>query len=419
MRTIALLAIGGAAGVLAGCSVQGPYHVGLDGDVPDGSDGPVDARVDAGADASPVCNLNVATGAAADLVLGQTGFNSNDANDPFESASSMKTVTYVHTDGTRLWTSDRGNYRVLQWNNLPIVNAEAANVVIGQASMISHVTGMQSQTILDGGGPIFSVDGKVLVSDITEHRVLIWNSIPNGNTAPANVVLGQTTFTGNTSGTGASNFNGPSGIWSDGTRLAIADVFNSRVLIWNTFPTANGEAADIVLGWPNFGTGGPVVDPPTASSLAGPRDVGFDGQRFYVADTGNSRVLIWNTFPTANNQPADVVVGQSSFTNKAADAGSPDPNPIGLNNPYSIAFGCGAMFIADYINARVVVHNTLPTSNGESADIVLGKPDFATGRNATIPPSDSWMTDSRGVAVAGQYLYATDQNRVLRFRISD
>ena len=41
---------------------------------------------------------------------------------------------------------------------------------------------------------------------------------------------------------------GPSGLYSDGTRLFVADKLNNRVLIWNAWPTANGQAADVVLG---------------------------------------------------------------------------------------------------------------------------------------------------------------------------
>ena len=33
-----------------------------------------------------------------------------------------------------------------------------------------------------------------------------------------------------------------------------------------------------------------------------------------MADTQNNRVLIWNTIPTKNNQPADLVLGAPNFT---------------------------------------------------------------------------------------------------------
>ena len=38
--------------------------------------------------------------------------------------------------------------------------------------------------------------------------------------------------------------------------------------------------------------------------------VSSDGVRLFVTDLGFNRVLIWNSIPTANHAPADVVVGR-------------------------------------------------------------------------------------------------------------
>ena len=46
---------------------------------------------------------------------------------------------------------------------------------------------------------------------------------------------------------------------TNSTRLLVADTNNSRVLVWLTFPTTNGQAADFVLGQPDFTTGTPGV----------------------------------------------------------------------------------------------------------------------------------------------------------------
>ena len=52
---------------------------------------------------------------------------------------------------------------------------------------------------------------------------------------------------------GALFFNHPAGMATDGTRLAIADRNNNRVLIWTSAPTGN-TAPNLVLGQPNFST---------------------------------------------------------------------------------------------------------------------------------------------------------------------
>ncbi len=110
---------------------------------------------------------------------------------------------------------------------------------------------------------------------------------------------------------------GPQGVWVQGTRLFVADTQNHRVLIWNSIPTSNNQPADVVLGEPNFNTAPPatVSDlPATATNLFSPVSVTSDGQRVYVTDLGHHRVLIWNSMPTQNGQAADVVVGQPTMT---------------------------------------------------------------------------------------------------------
>ena len=63
-------------------------------------------------------------------------------------------------------------------------------------------------------------------------------------------------------------------------------------------------------------------------------DLSSDGSKLLVCDKDNNRVLIWNTVPTTNGQPADVVVGQTDFTSsgfgtssssRKAHEGSSDP----------------------------------------------------------------------------------------------
>merc|ERR1712023_166355 len=50
----------------------------------------------------------------------------------------------------------------------------------------------------------------------------------------------------------ARTFDVPAGAWTDGEKLLVIDSTNNRVLVWNTFPTENFEPADLVLGQPDF-----------------------------------------------------------------------------------------------------------------------------------------------------------------------
>src|SRR5262249_47250741 len=104
----------------------------------------------------------------------------------------------------------------------------------------------------------------------------------------------------------------PLGVASDGKIVAVADTANNRVLIWRSIPASMGQPADIVLGQKDFTTLGPVVV--NASTFRAPHGVWIQNGKFFVADTQNNRVLIWNSIPTQNNQPADLVLGQANFT---------------------------------------------------------------------------------------------------------
>lgn len=151
-----------------------------------------------------------------------------------------------------------------------------------------------------------ATDGqRLFLADTFNNRVLIWNTMPTGN-VPPDLVLGQKDFISNDPGPGRDQLNWPFGVATDGTHLVVADVNNARILIWNTIPTRSGAPADIVLeggGAPWTGSGGPP-NLPGASWC-----VWTNGQKLVVSNTWcGASVLIWNTFPTRDNQPADLVL---------------------------------------------------------------------------------------------------------------
>ncbi len=363
----------------------------------------------------------VQVGQAADLVLGQPGYTSGTANNPNLTGSTMNFPVGVLIYEGRLWISDQGNNRVLQWNSLPAVVGQAASIALGQPNLITASAGVTVDK-MGGGGYVARTGTKLLVSDGTNNRVLIWNSVPTASGQPADLVLGQASFTSKDMGNGAANLYGPRGIWSDGTKLIIADRFNNRVLIWNSFPTTNAAPADVVLGASAFDTS-PFVMPPTASSLRNPAGVAVTNGKLIVADEGNQRVLIWNSIPSANNAAADIVLGQTGFDTAYNNGGAPYPqvNAIGMVSPNGVAVDeCGSLYVCDSSNGRVLVYTTLPTANATPADAVVGKPSFTEQPNAGTPASDAWMKSCQGLSASGTSLFASDQanHRVLRFSLS-
>jgi uncharacterized protein (TIGR03437 family) len=338
-----------------------------------------------------------------------------------------------------------------------------ASLVLGQPDFVSSdsaltATGMRNPTGI-------ATDGKVLaIADTDNNRILIWLSLPHANGQPPDAVIGQPDFTHNATAVPptATSLRGPIGVWIAGGKLYVADTQDNRILIYNKIPTTNGVAADVVVGQPNFTS---FVQPdltvanasPTASNMQDPISVTTDATHMYVADLGQSRILIFNTIPTANGAAADVVVGQpdmvsafdnNSFTIPANPTLDADNNPEGetpvlcqANAAYAASLGesgttsidpntgtllfptrCAAtlsfpryaisdgtrLFIADGGNDRVLVYNTIPTTNGVRADTILGEADeFSDNTGQNPDGSDAFQTPS-ALAWDGVNLYVSD-----------
>jgi hypothetical protein len=203
---------------------------------------------------------------------------------------------------------------------------------------------------------LFVADGKLFVSDRNNNRVLIWNSIPTANGAPADVVIGQPDFTSSDGHTTQTGLDEPEGLWSDGTQLVVADEANNRVLIWNTIPTTNGAPADLVVGQPDF-TALDNPEPPNEQSLNQPGGVGSDGSSLYVEDSSNNRILVYSPFPTSNNPEASVVLGQADFTHSDRNAGNASASAQTLDFPFGLSIIGTQLIVNDFGNNRYLIFN--------------------------------------------------------------
>lgn len=200
-----------------------------------------------------------------------------------------------------------------------------------------------------------------------------------------------------------------------GGRLIVADQQYNRVLIWNSIPTTNGVAADIVLGQNSFTTctdndddqNGVADAGPTARTLWQPNSVWSDGTRLLVADSANVRLLLWNTFPTTSFQPADVVLGQAAFNTNAT--GTTDST---ISRPWSVTSNGNQIFLADDTNNRVLIWNSFPTSDGVAADAVLGQTDFISSAGGTLAnkffsPQGVELTDDARIIISDEANHRT------------
>jgi len=200
----------------------------------------------------------------------------------------------------------------------------------------------------------------------------------------------------------------PISVTTDATHMYVADLGQSRVLIYNTIPTTSGAAADVVVGQPNMTsafdnnaytsptnptldmemnpegltpvlcpagpayalylnqTGQTAVDAegtllfPTrcAATLSFPRYAFSDGTRLFIADGGNDRVLVFNTIPTTNGANADSVLGEpDQFSDNTGQ--NPDGSDA-LQTPSALAWDGLNLYVSDTYNRRVVVYTAEP-----------------------------------------------------------
>lgn len=363
------------------------------------------AVVDSGNVRVLIYPATLSNGVDASVVLGQPDFTSSTQNFPAGTPTASNLTQQprgVASDGTRLFVADYLNNRILIWNSLPTMNATPADVVLGQPDFTSNVVnngGVSAQSLSSVNS--VNVSGtRLIASDYQNSRVLIWNTIPTVNFAPANVVVGQpgmTTNTANNGGIGPARMYRPYAAASDGTRLAVVDYQNNRVLVWNTAPVVNSAPADIVLGQSNFVNTALRSSGPSASTFQNPRGVHFDGQRLYVADYLNWRTLIWNSPPASSFQPADVVLSQPDFD--TAVLGYPSGVPTAANSRKSnyLWRGTARLYEADHDNNRVLVWNTVPSVNNTAGSFALGQPDLVSGNQNTGGVSASSMKRPQSV----------------------
>jgi hypothetical protein len=317
-------------------------------------------------------------------------------------------------DGEALYLPDMNNQRVLAFDAVPTSDGASASFAMGHADFGSFPTSGNGGNEFSRPGSVAIADGKLALADRGNSRVLIWNQVP-GDNVPADVVVGQADFGMSTAACGPERLNSPSSVQIVDGRLIVVDSGNNRVLVWNQVPTGHGVPADLVIGQRDFvscgaNAGGGTY--PTQASLRNPVDAWSDGSRLIVADSGNNRVLSWNTFPSSDFAPADVVVGQASF-----DTGSAGWGEGRMSFPTYLASNGNQLFVSDTYNNRVLIWDVIPEDNGAPADFALGQGDlYCTIENSTS--ADYGYCDyAFGEEIGKQMLYAPGGLRLFGGRL--
>lgn len=355
---------------------------------------------------------------APSFVIGQAAFNTVT---PACSATGLYAPRDVTRDTSFLWVNDTYCHRVLGYP-LPIAgNAPAATVVIGQGGNLTSGTpnlgGLAAPGLLYPTSVAASKNPRLLfVADGSNHRVLRF-SLATSLTVP-DLVLGQPNLSSglpNRGGVpGLSTLANPAGVDTDGIHLAVSDFANNRVLLWNTIPTSNGQPADVVLGQPD-----PVSNSANTLPTKGPlqfrtpRNAVSDGTRLFVSDSGNHRVLIWNSFPRNGRTAPDLVLGQADMMGDKPNGGSA-LSAAGMSSPYGITVENGRLAVVDQGNHRVLIWNQIPVQSNQPADLCIGQVSCTSNTPGT---SATTLRNPTGCQMAQGTLYVSDagNHRVLVF----
>lgn len=273
-----------------------------------------------------------ASGQRADLVLSGFPFNRTGGALLFNHPRSLA------SDGTRLLLSDGNNNRVLIWHRLPATNTPP-DLVLGQPDFDSNNPGTGLSQMNWPGQVSVSRDGRVVVADTYNERLLVWNRFPTRNAEPADLALQ------------VRELRWPWGTWTDGTRLVASATGGGAILFWRSFPTRGDQPPDFTISGSGIGT---------------PRTITSDGTFLIVGDHNafGDRVgnFFWKTFPSSGEQRFDFFASDPSDPRAAWMQG--DVTPDGK-----------LIMLGRYLN----VWNTFPQTESSRPDLIVNGYDFQGG----------------------------------------
>ncbi len=155
----------------------------------------------------------------------------------------------------------------------------------------------------------------------------------------------------------ATTYNHPNGIATDGTHFFVCDTWNNRVLIYDSIPTDGSEKPSLVLGQKDFKTSYAGYE---LNEMNWPVGVAVAKGKLYVTDTHNNRILVWNQIPTESGIPADYAI--TKFANDSEGY---------ISWPWAIWTDGNKMIVTNTRDGKLLIWNSVPTQDDFVADLVI------------------------------------------------
>lgn len=285
-----------------------------------------------------------------------------------------------------------GNLSVFQLDDDGLLLRRTADYVLGHKSIYGRRTSsgdVNVDTLPFGGTPtIDEVNQRLFIVDRTVtawgpgQRILVFDIHPDrietGSDAIA--VIGAPDFESREIGLAANRFQSASvTVDGSGERLFVTDGPNNRVMVFDVHPDRlqNDPDAVAVIGQTDLVSNTPGL---SASKLSRPGAVVIDrvNQRMFVPDNGNNRILIFDIHPDrfTSNPEAIAVLGQADFVSNNPKESD---NQIG---PGSMSYdeATGRLLISDSGNNRILVYDVSPENltNYPEPLGLIGQPDYET-----------------------------------------
>ncbi|MBL8178685.1 MAG: hypothetical protein JNK48_28685 [Bryobacterales bacterium] len=231
---------------------------------------------------------SVKQGDRADLVIGQRDLTRSLINDPSNdpdqlTETGLRVPANVTVDAAgNLYIADSGNGRVLRYPRpFDQQGPLRPDLVLGQSSFFTKLTDATARTMARPYGMAFTQAGHLMVSDLIHNRVLFFRKPEGGDFTSgmaADKVIGQSDFNSITASNLPNRMVAPHGIATDtDDRLYVADTGNNRLLVYDTIVFADPDPFP-ALTLPGFNSPHGVFVSPSTGQI-------------WVADTGNNRVL--------------------------------------------------------------------------------------------------------------------------------
>ena len=371
--------------------------------------------------AIPSSQDSFSTNQDASLLLSGYGFNKSGGGNLLNHPVS------IASDGKRLAVTDRNNNRILIWESIPSSNS-LPDLVIGQDNFDTHMEGNSLAQLNFPGQVSISPQGKMLVADSNNNRILVWSEFPTQSGQPADFEINIDSLIG-------TQEAWPWGVWTNGTKVAVSVTGGgdngSKIIIWNSFPNSGLIQPELSIKHASVGT---------------PRMIVSNGEYILTGDENGktecrdgSNSHIWASWPTKTNQAPDAclngwvggtIVNQSLITiaqggeslkwwnelpKTTEEAKGFIPVLPGVGHTWlggdgnDAVYVDGKLFIVEYNGGRVSVFNQLPTG----PDI---KPDWALGTSdpSINPYYENWIIQNGVPASNGERLFiASDFDRSL------